>query len=161
MKGLNMKFVAFRISDMRLIIVLCAASTLLGCRPPNDNLIVPGKRVGNVDLRYTRFQEVSDQEGRVLNKYEQLGLDFSSDGYSKISCIDVFKNTYKTKEGLGVGDTKERVISVYGTPEVVDIPLMAGNVQKGLLAKGALHYPGITWLIDKDGKVWMVDVSRK
>jgi hypothetical protein len=144
-----------------MVIILCVTFLLLGCRPPNDTLIIPGKRVGNVDLRHTRFQEVSDGEGRVLKKYIDQGIYFGADGYSKISDIEVINKTYRTKEGLGVGDTEEKVKSVYGTPEVTDIPLMAGSVHKGTLANRALHYPGVKWVIDGNGTVSMVIVSEK
>lgn len=134
---------------------------LASCGNANDNLIIPGRRVGDVDMRHKNFEEVSDREGRVLKKYQQLGLSIDSDGHSQISDIEVFGENYKTKEGLGIGDTEERVKLVYGTPEVLEVPLMAGNVRKGILAKRALHYPGIMWLIDDKGKVYAVIVSKQ
>jgi hypothetical protein len=143
------------------IFAICVALWFTGCRPADDALIVPGKRVGSIVLGRTRLVDVSGPDGHVLGLFARQGMSFGVDSHSTVNDIDISKRTYTTKEGLGVGDTEDRIRQVYGAPDVSQIPLMAGSVQKATFAKRALHYHGIRWLIDDEGHAYMIMVSEQ
>jgi len=138
--------------------------TLLGCRAPDDHLIIPGKRVGKLVVGRTKASEVG-VNGSISDEYNRqyLGIGFSrdKDNELKIDSVDVTRPNYRTREGLTVGSTQDEVIAKYGKPELVDIPIMAGKVQKGTLSNNALHYKGIRWVLGADKRVTMIIVSSE
>lgn len=147
---------------MRKLIVLAASIGLVlsGCKVPQDNLIVPGKRVGSLQIGHTKASEVG-VNGAISDKYNDQGLGISFDKNMRVDAVHVTRPNYKTREGLTVGASEDAVIAAYGKGEVVSIPVMAGSVQKGLFSKNTIHYPGIRWVIGDDGKVTSILVSAK
>lgn len=140
-------------------LVLCFGIQLSGCHVPQDNLIVPGKRVGSLVVGHTKGNEVG-VNGSVSGKYNDQGLGISFDQNLRIDAVHVTRPNYKTKEGLTVGDTKKAIVAAYGEGEIVSIPIMAGNVQKATYSNRALHYHGIRWVIGEGDKVTSIFVSR-
>ena len=134
---------------------------LFGCSPPKDALIVPAKRVGEIEIGRTKASEVGTGDGSVYEKSSAEGLSIGFDEHLRVYSIEVLSRGYKTEKGLGVGSMESTVVSTYGKPEVIEVPLMAGNVQKGTLAKRALHYPGIRYLLDDQHQVMSVIVSAR
>jgi hypothetical protein len=138
--------------------ILCFGILLSGCRAPQDNLIVPGKRVGGLVVGHTKANEVG-VNGSVSDKYNDQGLGISFDQNLRIYAVHVTRPNYKTKEGLTVGDAEGAIVAAYGKGEIVSIPIMAGNVQKATYSNHALHYPGIRWVIGEGDKVTSIFVS--
>jgi hypothetical protein len=153
------------------IVLLSMTLIFAGCHPSDDHVIVPGLRVGNLVIDRTNADEVSINgsievsiNGSITEKYNKQGLGFGfyrdpQDQLLKFASVIVTRPNYRTKEGLSVGSSEEDVIAKYGKPELVDIPIMAGNTQKGMLSKDALHYSGIRWVIGADKRVEMIIVS--
>ena len=141
-----------------IAVVLFFGILLSGCRAPEDNLIIPGKRVGSLVIGHTRASEVG-VNGSVADKYNNQGLGISFDQHLRIDAIRLNRPNYRTKEGLTVGDTEAAIVAAYGKGEIVSIPIMAGNEQKATYSNHALHYPGIRWAIGEDGKVKSILVS--
>jgi hypothetical protein len=140
--------------------ILCFGILVSGCRAPQDNLIVPGKRVGILVVGRTKANEVG-VNGSVSDKYNDRGLGISFDQNLRIDAVHVTRSNYKTKEGLTVGDTEDKIVAVYGKGEIVNIPIMAGNVQKATYSNHALRYPGIHWVIGEDDNVTSIFVSQE
>jgi hypothetical protein len=133
---------------------------LLGCSPPKDNLIIPGKRVGEIEIGRTKSSDVGKGDGSVSEKYSAQKLSIAFDG-NRVSAVEVFGRNYQTKLGIGVGDSEERVTAAYGRPEITEVPLMGGSQQVGTLAKRALHYPGIRYLLNDQHRVASIIVSAE
>ena len=146
-----------------IVFSLLVALLLVGCGPPDDPLIVPGKRVGNLVPGTTRMSSVVGPSGYVLPPFDERGVTFTPDGQdgAKVGTITVSTVHYRTKEGLGVGDTSVSVRSAYGAPEVLTVTPMAVKDRPGIYASRALHYPGIRWLVDEDGVVRFVQVMKE
>jgi ribosomal protein S5 len=145
---------------MRKCLAMIAVMTTLlgGCRAPNDALIVPGKRVGNIEIGKTKADQVG-VNGSISDEYNNKGLGIGFDLNLRVNSVRVNQANYSTREGLRVGSTEKEVVAAYGPGEVVTIPIMAGKVQKALLSDHARHYHGIRWAIGPDGRVSMIIVS--
>jgi hypothetical protein len=143
-----------------IVSILFLGILLSGCRAPQDNLIVPGKRVGALMIGRTKGNDIG-VDGRVADKYTDQGLGIGFDKNLRIASIHVTRPNYKTKEGLTVGDSEKAVQDAYGKGETVTIPILGGNQQKAVFSNNALHYPGIRWVIGNDGKVASILVSAE
>jgi hypothetical protein len=119
----------------------------------DDALIVPGHRVGSLVLGRTSAAEIGKGDGSVDETYGRQGLRIGLGDGMRVNAIEVTKRNYTTSGGLGVGDSASAVIGKLGTPELVDLPLRAGNRVKAFLARGALAYPGIIFLMNPAGRV--------
>jgi len=146
-----------------IVVSILVTLFLIGCGPPDDPLIVPGKRVGDVVPGDTRMSKVVGPSGYVMPPFDERGVTFLADGQdgTKVGTITVSTVHYRTKEGLGVGDTSVSVRSAYGAPEVLTVSPMAVKDRPGIFASRALHYPGIRWLVDEDGVVRFVQVMKE
>jgi hypothetical protein len=141
-----------------LAVMFLLTSLLGGCRAPNDTMIVPGKRVGNIVIDKTKASQLG-VDGAVSDEYNNKGLGIGFDQNLRVNSVSVSRPNYATAQGLTVGSSESALVTAYGTGEVVTIPLMAGKVQKGILFSRARHYPGIRWAIGPDGNVAMIFVS--
>jgi hypothetical protein len=142
-------------------IVILALVLLCSCSAPNDNIIVPGKRVGNIVIGHTKDSEVGPGDGSISAEYNNEGLGFGFNLHRRVTSIDVSRSNFRTREGLAVGSTEQQVVAAYGPGEIVNVPIMDGEKQKGLLSNHARHYRGIRWLIAPDHRVWMIMVDSE
>jgi hypothetical protein len=115
--------------------------------------------VGEIAINRTKASDVGVGDGSIDDKYNAKKLSIGFDPHLRVNVIEVFGQNYRTKEGIGVGDTESAVIKEYGKPEIVDVPLMAGPIRKGTLSDRALHYHGILFLVNKDHRITSIIVS--
>jgi hypothetical protein len=142
------------------MLLLCSLLLVSACHHvPNDSLIVPGIRVGNLELGHDR-EIAFEKDGRLKAKYNDQGLSIGI-RHSILSVIEITRDNYKTAEGIGIGSTEAEIISKYGSGKIVAIPLMNGKTQIALLSKRAIHYPGICFSINDQGKVRSIMVTNE
>ena len=140
-------------------LVIVMVLLLAACSLPRDCLIVPGTRVGEIAIKRTKASDIGIGDGSVYEKYHAQKLSIGFDQHLRVNAIEVFGQNYRTKEGIRAGDTEDAVIKEYGKAEIVDVPLMAGAIQKGTLSDRALHYHGIRFLLNKDHQITSIIVS--
>jgi hypothetical protein len=148
-------------TTITVMVVFVLTMALTGCSSPKDRLIIPGVRVGRIVIGKTTVRDVGTGDGSIYEKYATERLDFGFDSRLRVSAIEVFARNYSTTEGLGVGDTESSVVAKYGTPEIVDVPLMAGRERVGTIANRALHYSGIRFVVDQNQKITSIIVTAK
>lgn len=140
---------------------LSLALIVVGCNPPKDSLIIPGKRVGNIVIGRTKASDIDDRNGHLLEVYNTRGLGIGVDDRLRVNAIEVTQPNYSTAKGIRVGENEDAVVTAYGEPEIVDVPLTTGTMRKGTLAKRALHYPGIRFLVNDQHQITSIIVSSQ
>ncbi len=145
----------------------CRAPTLLGlavllllsgCSIQNDHLIVPGKRVGRVVLGHN---PPGPEDPSAVAEFKSANLAIGLNADNAVNGISVTGGDYKTDDGIRLGSKEDAVVAVYGSPEIIEVPLMGGPTVKGTFSKRALQYRsrGIIFLIDPHGLVWGIMVG--
>ena len=139
---------------------LFLALIIVGCNAPDDFLIVPGKRVGSIVIGRTKASEIDDNNGHLLDVYNNRYLSIGVDLHSRVGSVEIYKPNYTTTKGIRVGARESAVVAAYGQPdEIVEVPIMAGKVQIALHCKRAFHYPGILFLMDEHHQVHSIIVN--
>jgi hypothetical protein len=137
-----------------------------GCHSNNDNLIVPGKRVGDCVLLKTRSKGAESSNDLGCGMYHSAegalnGLDFSFDVHSGFLIgVGVTDSRYQTRSGIHVGDDMSRMINIEGPGIPVAFVYHYYKNQpssgKPVLTIGHLRarrYPGIIFALNKQGHV--------
>lgn len=117
----------------------------------NDNLIIPGIGVGNLLIDHQIPQEP------IRQQFETESV-FVSGSEGKIKSIFITNPTYKTKEGLKVGDSIQKVFEIFGDGKGVVYPLLKGNIQVGNIGD-SISYSGIIFIF-KDSYVTGILVEK-
>jgi hypothetical protein len=88
---------------IRGVVIFMLTGLLCSCQAPNDNIIVPGKRVGRIVIGHTKASEVGPGDGSVSSEYNNQGFGFGFDQHLRVDSIDVTRSNFRTREGLSIG----------------------------------------------------------
>jgi len=119
-----------RIGLLLLLVLLCASQAT--SQVPDDNLIVPGQRIGKWRVAMT-IADLVQMNGRATtistvnpvdyvlplperHNWNQLGFAaFSRDG-QKVDFLLIYSPNFKTEKGVGPGSNRIAVLNAYGPP---------------------------------------------
>jgi len=141
------------------LLVVCSA-----CHAPNDNLIIPGIRVGNCVIHHTKMSEVGPDGNPHCGKFRETagslgGLEATSDASGQfIERLAVFDGRYQTVEGLHLGDSKQSIVNKLGSGTPVAYVIHKNgklrNDSSSISYLEAMHYPGITFIFGTKNGVY-------
>jgi hypothetical protein len=152
------------LAKMRTHLALTAMAlmmALLACSVPNDNIIVPGERVGKIVISRTKARDIGPGDGSISPAITDLGISLGLDIHLRVSSIEVRKPNFQTISGLKVGSTEDEVKSVNGYRPESELPLLSGGRRIGTLATRVLSYPGIDFVLDANHHVAAILVAKK
>ena len=142
---------------LALAAALLALLSIAASAQSNDNLIVPGQRIGPTYIGMTLAQlyKALGKPNRTLNMGEDIYYYYDSlmaetDGQTVWGLITSSKN-FRTEKGLGVGAQDLEVRALMGNPTCAN-----ASGEKTQLVYGAMAF-----LINQDGSVVEILVRRR
>lgn len=130
-------------------ILVCNLTLCCQCSFSEDNLIVPGLRVGRYILNSTKMREIINTN-KTRDYYAKNGLFFTFEKGEELSSILITSDNYHTKDNIRVGDNVRMVKEIYGEPnEARNIPLIKSSVQIGSIENN-FAYNGIIFIVQGD-----------
>lgn len=145
------------------------SSSTVDASSKDDLFIIPKERVGLIRTGMTLdaieralgpSQDPSFGNGTYRRSYPEIGLSLSlvSDGSNVVKNVEcgsletgdplIDSCKHSTTEGIGMGSTREQIISVYGQPSSIKTDWMGGSPDEGLFYESI----GIRFILT-DGQV--------
>jgi outer membrane protein assembly factor BamE (lipoprotein component of BamABCDE complex) len=142
---------------LALAAVLFALLPTVGSAQANDNLIVPGKRIGQayIGMTLAELYKVLGRPSRTLNMGENIYYYYDSlmaetNGQTVWGLIATSKN-FRTENGLKVGAQDLEVRALMGSPTCANAS--GGQTQ--------LVYGAMSFLVNQDGLVTSIRVTPR
>jgi hypothetical protein len=120
------------------------------------NIITPSIGLGDYRLGKSTLKEIlGNDSGSIRSEFFKKGLMFQFNQGKELTGITIMSMDFKTDKGISVGDTLQKVQSIYGNsskPKEI-------KEKHGKFTINAASYEGISFLIDKDQKVFAIHIS--